>query len=334
MNRMRRILLAGLAAACVTAAAPPVFAQQPQPLGGKWCSGVNIRFFVGGAEGDFFASIIMRGAQAAAADVGANVEYIFSGWNNERFVQQLREAIAHRPHGIAMMGHPGPAALLPLAEEAKVAGILMGFQNVDVPDARAKFGGAYVGANLPVQGFGLGSEAVKRFGLKKGDKAIIFANWANEARVRRENGVVKALEEAGVTIVKILAEQQFTTDPNLMIPLFTATINQHADAKLIGFPGGAILGNIGTFMDAAGKKPGEYKVIGFDSSARIMDAFDKGWIDLTADQQPFLQGYMPVLSLCQQKVLGLAPLLVDTGAGFIDKENYKSVADLSRRGLR
>ena len=87
-------------------------------------------------------------------------------------------------------------------------------------------------------------------------------------------------------------------------------------------------------MEIAGKKPGQYKVIGFDTSPRIMDAFDKGWIDLTADQQPFLQGYLPVLSLCQQKVLRLAPMVVDTGAGIIDKDNYKSVADLARRGMR
>ena len=334
MKTIRRRLLAGLLAAFGIVASAPVVAQQPQPLGAKWCGKVNIRFFVGGAEGDYFASIILRGAQAAATDLGANVDYVFSGWNNEKFVQQLREAIAARPDGIAMMGHPGAAALMPLAEEAKKAGVLLGWQNVDVPDSRAKFGGAYIGANLSAQGFGLGHEALQRFGLKKGDKAIIFANWANEARVRRELGVVKALEEGGVNVVKIQVEIAMTTDPNLMIPLHTATINQHGDAKLIGYPGGQILGNIVTFMEIAGKKPGQYKVIGFDSSPRIMDAFDKGWIDMTADQQPFLQGYLPVLSLCQQKVLRLAPMVVDTGAGIIDKDNYKSVADLARRGMR
>ena len=166
MKTIRRRLLAGLLAAFGIVSSAPVGAQQPQALGAKWCSKVNIRFFVGGAEGDFFASIILRGAQAAATDLGANVDYVFSGWNNERFVQQLREAIAARPDGIAMMGHPGPAALIPLAEEAKKAGVLLGWQNVDVPDARAKFGGAYIGANLPVQGYGLGSEAVHRFGLR------------------------------------------------------------------------------------------------------------------------------------------------------------------------
>ncbi len=49
-------------------------------------------------------------------------------------------------------------------------------------------------------------------------------------------------------------------------------------------------------MKAAGKKPGEVFNIGFDTSPQIVDAFKGGWVQLTSDQQPFLQGYMPVLS--------------------------------------
>jgi hypothetical protein len=40
-------------------------------------------------------------------------------------------------------------------------------------------------------------------------------------------------------------------------------------------------------------------------------------VQLTADQQPFQQGYLPILSLCEQIVYGLAPINVDTGAGFV-----------------
>ncbi len=47
-----------------------------------------------------------------------------------------------------MMGHPGEEAIMPLAEAANEDGILMMYQNVDVPAVRAKFGGGYVGANL------------------------------------------------------------------------------------------------------------------------------------------------------------------------------------------
>lgn len=334
MLRLTRRVFAAALALLAFADPEPVLAQQPQLPGAKWCSGMRIRFFVGGAEGDAFASIILRGAQTAMNDLGANVEFVFSAWNNERFVQQLREAIAARPDGIAMMGHPGAAALMPLAEEASKAGVLLGFQNVDPTGVREKFPGAFIGANLSQQGAYLGNEAVRRFDLKKGDKAIVFANWANEARTRREVAVVKALEEAGLNVVKVATEQPWTTDPNLMIPLHTATLTRHGDAKLVAYPGGQILGNVATFMETAGKKPGDYKVIGFDSSPRIIEAFDKGWIHLTADQQPYLQGYLPVVTLCQQKFFKLAPLVVDTGAGLLDPSNFRDVAELSRRGLR
>jgi simple sugar transport system substrate-binding protein len=87
-------------------------------------------------------------------------------------------------------------------------------------------------------------------------------------------------------------------------------------------------------MKAAGKKPGEVIQIGFDTSPQIVQGFADGWVQLTADQQPFLQGYMPILSLCQQVVNGLAPINVDTGAGFVTPDNYKAVADLATEGLR
>jgi simple sugar transport system substrate-binding protein len=87
-------------------------------------------------------------------------------------------------------------------------------------------------------------------------------------------------------------------------------------------------------MQAAGKQPGEVIQIGFDTSPQIVEAFKQGWVQLTADQQPFLQGYMPILSLCQQVVYGLAPIDVDTGAGFVTPENYETVADLATEGLR
>ena len=74
---------------------------------------------------------------------------------------------------------------------------------------------------------------------------------------------------------------------------------------MIGYPGGQLLGNVPTYMQAAGKKPGEIFNFGFDTSPQIVEGFKDGWVQLTADQQPFLQGYLPILSLCQQVVYGL-----------------------------
>ena len=300
----------------------------------KWCSKVHLRFFVGGAEGDAFGTIVYNGAKQAAADTGAQVDYVFSGWANEKMTQQLREAVAAHPDGIAMMGHPGEAAIVPLAMQAAKAGIKMMYQNVPVPAAVDKVGGGYVGAQQAPQGHALGVEIVRRFGLKKGDVGIVLGGFDDSIRAARELGTATALEEAGVTVVKLNSPPEWATDPNLAIPVITATLQANPTAKLIVYPGGQELGNAETYMKAAGKKAGEIINVGFDTSPQIVRAFDGGWVQLTADQQPFQQGYLPILSLCETIVYGLAPINVDTGAGFVTPDNYKTVADLAKEALR
>jgi simple sugar transport system substrate-binding protein len=301
-----------------------------------WCEGVSIRFFAGGSEGDAFAGIVHRGALAAQRDLGADVQYVFSGWDSETMIQQLREAVAQAPTGIAMMGHPGGDAIMPLAADAAAAGIIMMYQNVDVPDVRAAYGGGYVGAQLGPQGVALGEEAIRQFGFTTGDKAIVIVNLTQRERAQRELGVWEALEGAGVEIIHIQPPSgaDWGADPNLAIPSITAAIADNPEVKLIVMPGGQMLGNTQTFFETAGVTPGQIKSIGFDTNELIMKGFADGWIQLTSDQQPFLQGYLPVLSICQTAKLGLAPMSVDTGAGFIDITNYQQVQDLANAGYR
>jgi len=324
------VLLAAASAATLAASTTAASADPKD----KWCKGVHLRFFVGGAEGDAFGTIVYNGAKQAERDLGPTVDYVFSGWDMEKMTQQLREAVAVKPDGIAMMGHPGDAAIMPLAEEASKSGIKMMYQNVPVPQVVAKFGGGYVGAHLGPQGHALGVEAVKRAGLKSGDVAVVIANWSQLNRTERELATVKALEEAGVKVIKIDAPTEWAADPNLAIPVITAALAKNPEIKAVGYPGGQLLGNVPTYMQAAGKKPGEIFNFGFDTSPQIVEAFKGGWVQLTSDQQPFMQGYLPILALCQEVVYGLAPIDVDTGAGFVTPENYQAVAKLAMEGLR
>jgi simple sugar transport system substrate-binding protein len=331
----RTIGKAIVAVALATVAATAwVGVANAQALRDKWCSGVTLRFFAGGAEGDAFASIVYNGAKQAEKDLGVKVDYVFSGWSSEKMVQQLREAVAAKPAGIAMMGHPGNAAIMPLAEEAANAGIKMMYQNVPVDEVVAKFGGGYVGAQQNPQGRALGEEAIRRFGLAAGDVAIVMSDWSQIERAERELGTLQAFEEAGLKVVKLQSPEGLGTDPNVGIPVITAAIAANPDVKIIAYPGGQPLGNAATYMQAAGKKAGDIINIGFDTSPQIVDAFQNGWVQLTSDQQPFLQGYMPILSLCQQVIYGLGPANVDTGAGFVTPENYEAVAALAIEGLR
>jgi simple sugar transport system substrate-binding protein len=303
-------------------------------LGNDWCSDVRIHFFAGGAEGDGFAGIVQTGAENAIRDTGADAEILYSEWQSDRMIQQLREAIGAGVDGIAMMGHPGDEAIMPLAEMASEAGIMMMYQNVDVPSVRAKYGGGYVGANLATQGYALGLEAIRLFDLKPGDDAIVMVPIGDYSRAQREDNVRIAFEEHGMNVVVLDGTPEQATDPNSAIPVISAALAANPDTKILVHTGGQMLGNAEAFAMAAGYGPNELLQIGFDTSPQVMSGFVNGYAHLTSDQQPFLQGYLPILSLCQMKVLGTGALNQDTGAGFVTTENYNSVMELANAGLR
>jgi len=303
-------------------------------LGDNWCSDVRIHFFAGGAEGDGFAGIVQTGAENAIRDTGADAEILYSEWASERMIQQLREAIGAGVDGIAMMGHPGDDAIMPLAEMASEAGILMMYQNVDVPAVRAKYGGGYVGADLSTQGKELAREAIRQFGFEAGDTAIVMVPVGDYSRAQREDGTKIVFEEHGMIVVVLDGTPEQATDPNSAIGVISAALAANPETKVIVHTGGQMLGNAETFAKAAGYGPGELLQIGFDTSPQVMSAFVNDYAHLTSDQQPFLQGYLPILALCQMKVLGTGALNQDTGAGFVTTSNYEDVMDLANAGLR
>jgi simple sugar transport system substrate-binding protein len=303
-------------------------------LGTGWCSDVRIHFFAGGAEGDGFAGIVQTGAENAIRDTGADAEILYSEWSSERMIQQLREAIGAGVDGIAMMGHPGDDAIMPLAQMASEAGILMMYQNVDVPSVRAAYGGGYVGANLATQGKELAREAIRQFGFKAGDTAIVMVPVGDYSRAQREDGSRIVFEEHGMNVVVLDGTPEQATDPNSAIGVISAALSANPETKVIVHTGGQMLGNAESLAKAAGYGPGELLQIGFDTSPQVMSAFVNDYAHLTSDQQPFLQGYLPILALCQMKVLGTGPLNQDTGAGFVTTSNYGDVMELANAGLR
>jgi len=301
---------------------------------GKHFEDVTIRFFCGGDPGDAFASIVYKGAMDAQKDLGCKVDYVFSGWNMGKMTAQFRDAIAAKPDGIAMMGHPGDDALMPLVTEAREAGIFVTFQNVDCPKIRAKYGCGYAGADLSPQGYYLGEYAINYLNLKKGDRALVFGAWGQPGRYIREEGTAQALEDAGLIVDRIVGKPEWAADPQMLIPTLTGYVLSHPDVKMIVHSGGQQLGCVPMYMEAMGKKPGEIYNIGFDLSPAVIDAFKSGYVQITADQQPYLQGYLPILNLCLMKEYGMSGLYIDLGAGIVNETNYKIVEDLAKAGIR
>ena len=302
-----------------------------------WCSGTNIVFFPGGTPGGPFETVVYNGAVQAAADTGANVEYVWSDWNPEKMITQFSEAMATNPNGIAVMGHPGTEAFAPLVDEAESKGIIVTSMNVQLADLQAKYGGngfGYAGALQYEAGHALGMEALARSGLAAGDKAFVWGLIAQAGRGERTKGIVDALEEGGVEVIYQEIDDATNKDPAAGVPIFVGVMSANPDIKMIVTDHGNLTGTQQTYLESAGLGPDDVFAAGFDLSIATVEAIRGGWTDLVSDQQQFLQGYFGVLQICLTHNYAFSGLQIDTGAGIAHKDNVELLAALVEQQIR
>jgi simple sugar transport system substrate-binding protein len=331
---MFRKIVALLAVLVVTSVfiVPTIVAQEE-----AWCSDVNIVFFPGGPAGGPFASVVYIGALQAASDLGANVQYVWSDWDPEKMVTQFSEAIATKPDGIAIMGHPGTDAYASLVDEAEAQGIVVTSQNVTLDALEAKYGSngfGYVGAENYSAGYSLGREIINRYGFSDGDKAMVWGLLAQPGRGQRTQGVIDGLEETGMTVDYIEIDSATNSEAAAGIPTFTGYVSANPDVKLIVTDHGALTATQQAYLEAAGKGPDDIVMAGFDLAPATVEAIRGGWTDLVIDQQQWLQGYLPVLQVCLTVKYGFAGLHIDTGSGFASIDNIEMLAPLVEEQIR
>ena len=322
------------AAATAQTTAP---AAQAEQTAGKWCSDYHFVFFPGGPAGGVFAVNVYNGAVQATADLGPKVDYVFSDWDPQKMIQQFQEAVATRPDGIAVMGHPGDDAFDPLIQQAESQGIIVTSQNTTLPKAETQYaadGFGYVGQDLYGSGYKLADEAVKRFNLKSGDRAMVWGLLSQPSRGQRTQGAVDALKKAGLTVDYLEIDPATNADPAAGTPTFTGYVSSHPDVKLVITDHGGLTATAETYLKAAGKQPGDIIIAGFDMSPATVTAIQGGWTELVLDQQPWLQGYLPILQLCLTKKYAFSGLHIDTGGGFVDKNNVAMLAPLVTQNIR
>ena len=324
--------------AATEVATEPSTTEGPAPAQeGGWCSGTKIVFFPGGSPGGGFETVVYNGAVQAAADTGADVEYVWSDWDASKMVTQLQEAIATKPNGIAIMGHPGDEAYQDIVDQAEAEGIVITSMNTQTPKLQAQYatkGYGYVGAILHDAGYALGQEAVKRAGLKSGDKAFLWGLESQAGRGERTKGVHDALNDAGVEVIYQEIDDATNKDASAGVPVFTGIISANPDIKLVITDHGNLTGTMQTFFEAAGLGPDDAYGAGFDMSGNAVEAIKSGYLDLVIDQQQWLQGYFGVLQICLTHNYGFAGLQIDTGAGFADKDNIDMLAGLVEKQIR
>jgi simple sugar transport system substrate-binding protein len=295
---------------------------------------------MGGTAGDASTLARTNGARAAATAMNVKLVEQYSGWDPQKMIDQFKEAVAAKPDGIEIMGHPGGAAFAALVDDAESQGIIVTSGNNPGDDAfkaiATKYqtkGFGYAGADLHAGGF-LTGQAMVAAGLKSGDEAVVYDIWHNAGRSVSSQGIVDALTAAGLKVDKLDASDAVDKDSSLAIPILTAYIAAHPNLKAIGTQHGNITANLPKVLQAAGKKPGDIICGGIDLSPATKQGIQDGWISASFDQVLYLQGYFPVQQIVFTKLYQIPGMTINTGVGTFTPQNLASIAPLIDQGIR
>ena len=272
-----------------------------------------------------FWSVLKRGAEAAAADVG--VELVWQGSNNDPAVQaaDIDAAVAAGADGIAA-SLPSPDQLTPGLTAAVEAGIPVYTINSGVNDYQGIGATTHVGQTEVIAGNGAG----ERFNDAGATKVLCgIQEQDNVALQERCDGLAETFSGEVVAQFMDLDADQAAQEAAINAAL-------SADPDIDGFLGvGPVIAMSGLrASDALGR---ELTIGGFDITPELIDAIEGGQIAFTVDQQQYLQGYIPIvlmyLEVTNSNTLG-GGLPILTGPGFVTPENAADVKALVEAGTR
>ena len=306
--RLAAAAAAGIAVPDLTKAARLDF-PQAHP---KW------RFvFVNHALTNPFFVPAKNGSEDAAAVVGATVEWTGSVSSNVgEMVKAMRHAIETKADGIALSiidpnAFNGPTAL------ALSRGIPVVAYNADGGKGNGRL--AYIGQDNYQSGLELGARVVSL--CKSGDVFLFIATPGQQNIQPRVDGALDAIRDSGSPIrAHVVASGVAVGDERKKIE---ASVKAHKDLH-------------GLFAVDAGSTAGVAEVMrkfalhergvcagGYDLLPATLRAIHDRDLDFTIDQQPYLQGFLPVLQLFLDRYSSglVVPADTNTGLNFVTRAN-------------
>jgi simple sugar transport system substrate-binding protein len=282
-----------------------------------------------------FPSVVKQGMDDAAKALGVDATIVFLSKNDDLAGQlaAFEAALLKNPDGI-ITTIPNATMFNKVIQQALDKGIPVICSNTDALIGTGnplEFKVPYIGSSLFSGGYALARTAVGYFPDKSKIKALVGLespgqSWCEE----RAGGAIKYLEEQNIPYEKM----DLTQDMATMESRVSAYLRTNPDCNLVMSQGGN--GPFGTSkgVQAAGKKPGEVIVVGYDITPQNAAELKKGYVTYLNDQQPYLQGYLPVVQLFMMKKYALSGWDVNTGLGGVDKNNIDQVYDLVQKRVR
>jgi len=179
---------------------------------------------------------------------------------------------------------------------------------------------AYIGQGLYESGYALGQRALTQ--IDGGDVAAFIATPGQLNIQPRIDGAQAAIKESGKSInFKAVATN---ADITKGLSIIDAYVQGHQNVSgLLAVDAGSTQ-SIGQVVKKYDLRSKGLKVAGgFDLVPETLASVKTGDLDYTIDQQPYLQGFLPVLALYLYKLSGglISPPVTNTGLLFVTKDN-------------
>ena len=321
----------GLAIAALLSTVSTVAWADTKPL--------EIVFTVHSGASNTFWQAVQKGYEDACGKIAANCQmvYVQTDGSVQEQVANMEAALARKPDAI-ITSIVDNNAFDDVIKRARDAGVIVIASNVDdLEGAKGNARQAFIGQGFVPAGHSLAAAQWKNM-PKTGPLHILVGvsgpgqNWSEQ----RALGVTNFLDEqiAAHPELKITYEKiDSGTD--------LATTGDRVGAYLSAHPETNAYFDTG-FWDAAvarvltdrGVPAGKVLLGGFDLVPEVLDQMKAGYIQVAVDQQPYMQGFMPVMEVYLAKTVGLAPSDIDTGQGIVTPDMVGPIVELSAKGLR
>lgn len=280
---------------------------------------------------DFWIPLV-KGAQDAAAMINAfdpNVKISVRHTGPSLFdvaeqVNIMENVIQSGVDGI-ISTMPDPTAFDAPVQRALDAGIPVIATNADAGPDNPRL--AYVGQSDFSAGQTLGRNVIERIGTT-GKVAVGVEDLGHTSLAQRLAGVLDVLDQTDIEYTIL----QTTGDLTQGAAIFETYLIANPDAKAIisvdanTQSHGVVIRNLGL--------EGKVLSAGWDLVPTTLDNIMDGYTSFTIDQQPYVQGFYPVMALYLYHQYGIAPANMDSGAGIVGQHNINEVLELAEKGYR
>ena len=284
---------------------------------------VSIWVVTHGQASSAFWTIVRNGIEAARRQMAVDVTYRSPDvYDLDAMRELIEEAVASGPDGLVVT-IPSPELEAPIRAAVK-AGIPVVSINSGSDIARRAGTLTHIGQPEEQAGYRAG----RRLTAAGAHRALcVNQEVGNEGLDRRCAGFARAMREAGGSS-RVLAIDTKDLDGSRE-RIREASSRPGVDAVLT-------LNNQGGEL-AADAAPVGSILATFDYSPKVLREIRSGRIEFAVDQQPYLQGYLPIVFLAERARYGLFPAqgdVVATGPNFVTAENAEQAERLSEQGIR